>query len=1063
MQHRYTCFPTFRSLILTAIVMIVAAPFAFAQVTTGSIAGNVVADDGSALPGVVIEATHVPTGATYTGFAGENGRFTIPNVRVGGPYKITGTLDGFQTAEVDGVQVPLGSTAEVPVTMKLATVAETIVVTAEADPLINPNRTGAATAVSTEVIESLPTVNRSLQDFARTNPYFVVDAQDFSSTRLYVAGKNNRYNSIQIDGAVNNDLFGLADTGTPGGQTDAQPISLDAIEQLQMVVSPYDVRQGGFTGGGINVVTRSGSNNWDGSLFYSDRSASLVGDGPFDDPIANYDQEQYGGRVGGPIMRDKLFFFVSGEINRRESPTGVSADGSTGEVYSGSGTGSTPSASLFRDYLISEYGYDPGSLGDFPAKTDSDLALVKFDWLVNSRNNLTFRHNYVNAARKVWADRSTSRFRFETATYDIADETNSTVLQLNSVFSANAFNEARISYQTIDDVRDVGVIFPTIEIGGTGQRSGALHAGTERFSGANALDQTVLAITDDFTYLAGNHTITIGTHNEIFEFANLFMSDFYGYYYFRTLEDFQNGVVNAYSITFANGDDPRRATAFDVAQYGIYASDQWRVNNNFTLTYGLRVDMPDWKDTPSYNPVVDDAIGFRTDSTASDDAIISPRLGFNWDPTGQGKHQVRGGLGVFAGRTPYVWISNAYGNTGVEQTALSCTGSCAANLPFNPDPFNQPRNVGSGGSQISVDLVDPDFQLPHVMRATLGYDTILPWDIRGTVELVYTETQEDVYYQNVNKTQIGTSALDGRPTYGNVASNIRDAVLLTNTSEGEQLVASVSMNKRFGSSFNTFFTYAWQDAKSAFDGTSSRAISNWQFHHTKGDIFNPELSRSAFEVSDRFNLGFTWDARTGSFSHTFGLFYNAQAGRPYSIMMGGDPNTDGYSTNDLMYIPGGGIILCPNTARTPTATAPCGVNAGATIAPLDSARWTSYLESLGVDPTDSRILDRYEFTEPWTNQVDFSYQLGLPEFVGVGTKLEFDILNLGNMIDKEWGVVEYVANQNYTAVVYQGIDSATGLPIYRENFNGSLNERRQYSTADTRSRWQARLGIRFNF
>jgi hypothetical protein len=1027
--------------LMSAMLVLIAAPFAMAQVTTGSISGSVTADDGSALPGVTLEIVHVPTGTTYTAYAGENGRFLVPNVRIGGPYKITGTLDGFQTAEVGGIQVQLGAIADVPVTMRLATVSEVIVVTADADALINPNRTGAATQVSTETIESLPTVNRSLQDFARTNPYFVVDAQDFSSTRLYVAGKNNRYNSIQIDGAVNNDLFGLADTGTPGGQTDAQPISLDAIEQLQLVVSPYDVRQGGFTGGGINVVTRSGSNNWDGSLFYSDRSESLVGDGPFDSPVANFNQTQYGGRLGGPILRDKLFFFVSGEMNRREQPTGWSADGSTGQVYSGTGTGSTPSASLFRDILISKYGYDPGSLGDFPAQTDSDTALLKFDWIVNSKNNLTLRHNYVDALRDVWADRSTSRFRFDTAIYGFASETNSTVAQLNSVFSANAFNEARVGYQTINDERAVGVIFPSVEIGGTGQRSGALHAGTERFSGANALDQTVLEIHNDFTYLWGNHTLTIGTHNEIFEFSNLFMSDFYGYYYFRTLDDFNNGVVNAYSITFANGSDPRRATEFKVGQYGLYASDQWRVNNNFTLTYGVRMDMPDWMDTPSYNPVVDAALGLRTDATASDDPIISPRIGFNWDPTGNGKQQIRGGIGIFAGRTPYVWISNSYGNTGIEQTALSCTGSCAANLPFNPDPFNQPRNVGAGGSQISVDVTDPDFELPHVMRATLGYDTTLPWDIRTSVELVWTETQQDVYYTNENKVQVGVSALDGRPRYGNVASNIRDAILLTNTSKGEQLAASLTLNKRVGTSFNTFLTYAWQDAKSAFDGTSSRAISNWQFHHTKGDIFTPELSRSAFEIENRFNVGITWDARTGSFTHNVGVFYNAQSGRPYSLMMGGDPNGDLYTTNDLLFIPAGGI--------SPTS-------------PVSNEKWIAYLESLGIDPSAGRILDRYELTEPWTQQVDLSYQLGLPEFVGVGTRLEFDILNLGNLIDNEWGVVEFVGNQNYTPVVWTGMD-ANGLPIYRENFSGSLNPRRQYSTADNRSRWQMRLGIRFNF
>ncbi len=1044
-------------------VALFVAPAALAQVTMGSIAGSVLTQqDGSALPGVTIEAIHVPTGTRYSAISGGDGRYMIPNARVGGPYKITATLEGFKTAEIDGVEVRLGASSEIPVKMALAAVAETITVTADVDPIVNPNRTGSSSAVSTTQIETLPTVNRSLQDFARTNPYFVVDSQDFSSTRVMVAGRNNRYNTIQVDGAVNNDLFGLADTGTPGGQTDSQPISLEAISQIQLVVSPYDVRQGGFTGGGINAVTRSGTNDLQGSIFYSERKPSLVGDGPLDRPIANFDQKQYGGRVGGRIIRDKLFFFASGEIGRKTAPTGVAADGSAPTNYNGSGTGSTPSASLVRDYLMSAYNFDPGSLGDYGAATDSDLALIKFDWSASQHHALSARYNYVKGSRDVAAERSSSKFRFDLAQYSIADKTSSTVLQLNSIFSANAFNEARVGYQTIRDTRDVPVIFPSVEIGGTGSRSGAINVGTERFSGANALDQDVLELTDDFTLLKGNHTFTFGTHNEFFDFKNLFLSEFYGYYYFKTLDDFKAGIVNEYRISFANGDDPSKPTQFSVHQYGLYASDQWRVNNKLSLTYGVRFDKPDWVDTPDYNPVVDTSIGFRTDSTPSDSVVVSPRIGFNWDPTGSATQQIRGGIGIFAGRTPYVWVSNAYGNTGIASTALACTGSCAAGVTFNPDPYNQPHS-GGAGSSFSVDLVDPDFKMPRIIRGTLGYDRELPWDIRGTAEFVYSQNQEDVYYYNVNRVQNGVSPLDGRPTYTKVVTNIADAILLSNTSEGKEWVASLQLSKRIASHFMVTGNYAHQNAKSAFDGTSSRAISNWQFNHTKGDIFKPELSRGAFEIKDRFNFGVTYDVATGPFTHTIGLYYNAQTGRPYSVMMGGDPNTDGYSTNDLLYVPSNGVILCPNTAKTPTAASPCGMNGTNPIAALDPSRWTTYLESLGVNPNAGRILDRYEFTEPMSRELDLHYELGLPQFVGVGTQITFDVQNLANLIDKDYGVVNYVSNQNFTSVVWQGTDSTTKLPIYRENFNGSTLPGRQYSIADNRSRWQARLGLRLNF
>lgn len=1024
-------------LALVACIALAFSPAAHAQVTTGSLAGSVVDADGGALPGVTIEAVHVPTGTRYAAVTGSNGRYTLPNVRVGGPYSVTANLEGFQTAQITGVQVGLGRITDVNLTLRLAAIAETITVSAEVDPIITPDRTGSTSAVSEQEIETLPTVSRSLQDFARTNPYFTVDPQDPSATRINVAGRNERYNSIQIDGAVNNDLFGLADTGTPGGQTNTQPISLDAIQQLQLVVSPYDVRQGGFTGGGINAVTRSGTNDWKGSVFGAQRNEDYIGDGPFDRPIAAFDEEQYGFRLGGPIFRDRLFFFINGEVNAREEATGVSADGSTGTVFN-----KAAEAARLRTFLIDTYGYDPGSLGDFPQEQESDLFFGRIDWNIGNSHQATLRHNYVDAARDVVSGRSRFSFRFPTAIYTIADETNSSVLQVNSIFGPNAFNEARVSLQTIRDKRDTPVIFPTVEIGGTGPRRGDLHVGTERFSGANSLDQDILAITDDFTFVRGSHTITVGTHNEIFEFKNLFLSDFYGYYYFKTLADFESGIASEYSIGFATGDDPRRATQFEARQYGLYASDQWRMNDRFTLTLGLRADMPDFVDTPSFNPAVQSALGYSTAATPSDDPVLSPRIGFNWDPTGDGRQQLRGGIGVFAGRTPYVWISNAYGNTGVESRNLSVRGS----IPFNPDPFDQPRDLGRAGS-VTVDLIDPEFEFPRVLRTTLGYDRELFWRVRGTAEVIWSQTEEDVFYYNVNKVQNGTSPLDGRPTFTTVSRDFRDAVLLSNTGKGEEMVASLQLNSRFAGGFTVSGGYSWMDAESAMDATSSRAISNWQFRPTPGDIFEQDVATSSFQREHRFNVAASYNFVTGPIRHNVGLFYNAMAGRPYSLLMGGDPNTDGYSTNDLLYIPGSAdeIILQDSRGNV-----------------IDYDRLATFLKAAGADPTAGRILDRNELREPWSRLLDFHYELGLP-IRGIDTSIQFDISNLLNMIDSDYGVVEYIGFQTYTPVSYRGIDSATGKPIYREQFNGALDPGEQFSTSDTRSRWQARLGLRVSF
>jgi len=1092
-----------RTLFIATLAVLFVLP-AMAQVTTGNLAGAVTDATGAALPGVTVEAVHVPTGTHYQTVSEASGRFFIANAKVGGPYKVTASLEGFKPSEAGNVAVNLGTTTEVALKMQLASVTESITVTARPDDVINPNRTGSTSTVSTEQIQSLPTVNRSLQDFARTNPYFTVDARDDSQTTLNVAGRNNRYNNIQIDGAVNNDLFGLAATGTPGGQSNTQPISLDAIEQIQLVVSPYDVRQGGFTGGGVNAVTRSGTNKISGSVFGTKRNEDSVGknvpvfvnanyngNGTFtaitEKPITNFDYSQYGGRLGGAIVQDKLFFFASGERNRKTQPNGTSADGSAGTSYANAAQdivcGGAPgcSAARLRQDLIDKYAYDPGGLGDIDQATPSNLAFVRFDFNATQSNALTLRHNYVKGSTDVVANRTAAAFRYPTSIYSQADKTNSSVAQLNSVISSSAFNEARIGYQTIKDIRNTAVQFPSIEIGGANQNA-QLNAGTERFSGANSLDQKVTEITDDFTLVKGDHTLVFGTHNELFKFKNLFLSEFDGYYFYSRLDAFENNSLCGktvsgvtynceYRISYATGADPKRPTSFGAQQYGFYVSDQYHVSNDITMQFGIRGDKPKFDDTPSFNQTVLDAINFRTDTHPAEDVVLSPRIGFNWNPNAGGRQQLRGGIGVFAGRTPYVWISNAYAGTGVEQVALACLSSAGCAVPaFNPDPNNQPK-LGAAGA-LSVDLIDPNFKFPRVLRATLGYDRDLWWGIRGSAEVLYSKTQEDVYYTNLNFVRSGVSPLDGRPVFTRVTTKLVDATFLTNTNKGAERLGSISLTRPFSHGITLSGNWAHQNARSAFDATSSRAISNWRFQHTMGDIFTPTLGRSAFEIKNRFTLNATYDTTTGPFTHSFGLFYNAQSGRPYSILLGsaaaasinGDQNT----SNDLLYLPGtGNFILCPSQAGNPTAANPCGTRAA-----IDPGIFNAYVKGAGLDPEKARILNKYESFEPWSRHLDFHYALGLPvKFAR--TEVTFDMLNLLHYFNKEYGNVFFVANQNVTPVTYMGQDPTTGKPVYREGSTtldaagnrtfGSLSPGRQFSIADLVSRWQMRLGLRVSF
>jgi len=1069
-----------RFFLVAACAMLALAPAAFAQLTTGNIAGSVVSGS-DALPGVTVEAVHVPTGTRYDTISGANGRFLIPNVRVGGPYTVTASLEGFRPGEARNVTVALGQTAEVTMNMALATVSEAITVTATADDVINPNRTGSATQVSEETIESLPTVNRQLQDFARTNPYFTTSLTG-DGTFMMVAGRNNRYNNISIDGAVNNDLFGLSASGTPGGGSETQPITLDAIQEIQLLVSPYDVRQSGFTGGGLNAITRSGTNDLVGSVFGTQRNLDYVGDNDRLPPLAAFDQTQYGGRLGGRIIRDRLFFFVSGERNNRDQPNGTRACIDAAEcaairaaraatppgqpdpypgVYAG-----TPNAYEVADFLRQRYNYESGQLNDISFESTNNLLFGRLDANIGSSNNLTLRHNYVDAQNTNSPSsfsRTASRFYFPNNVYLFPSKTNSTVAQMNSVLNANMFNEARVGFQTIREHRETpGQIFPTIEIGAS-QRNGSIQTGIERFSGANALDQDILEITDDFTWTIGNHNLVIGTSNQIFEFKNTFIQDFYGYYLFPDLAALQAGTPSQYSIGFATGADPKRPTQFDAAQYSLYASDQWRVGRGVTLTMGLRADRPQFDTTPSFNQAVQTALGYNTSDIPAEKVTWEPRLGFNWDIGSAGKQQLRGGVGVFQGRAPFVWISNAYGGTGIEQVLLTCSGNCVRPA-FNPDPNSQPRNLGAAAAQ-DIALVDPDFKFPRVLRATLGYDRELFWGVRGSAELLLSQTQRDIFYYNVAKRENGVSPLDGRKRWTNINPSFGNAYFLTNTDEGEEFTQTVTLDKSFGNlHLNT--NYMHQNAKSVGDFTSSTASSQWQFGYTSrnGDLFNPELTRSVFEIEHRFNASATYNFNTFGFSHNFGAFWVAQTGQPFSFLMGGDINGDGSSNNDLLYIPSN-VIVCPsNASGAARADSPCNLSGtnGAPVAPITN-QWAEFLKYFGADPTKDNAPERNSFRAPWTRRLDVSYELGLPELFGTRVSIQADILNFLNLIDEDYGVQQFVNNNTYIPVNYVGTDPTSGRPIYREAGSNRLQTSSVFSTANLASRWQGRLGIRIYF
>ena len=850
-------------LAIAATVIGVGARVVSAQtITTGSISGVIQDAQGGALPGATVTATHIPTGTVYTAVTGSDGSFKISGVRVGGPYNVSVAMPSFASAEDKDLQVQLGEVLLVNHKLAIAGRAETVNVVAEVTP-VDTTRAGTAANIGDDVIKALPSISRSVFDFARTSPYFNVGAAYSATddTAVSVAGRNNRYNNMQIDGAVSNDVFGLSSTGTPGGQTGTQPISLDALQEIQLVVSSYDIRQGGFTGGSINAVTRSGANNVSGTGYYYGRSQSWIGKisrlatngdpSTTDTKVGTFKDKQGGFSIGGPIQKNRAFFFGNLEWTRKTTPSGFSADQSSGQAW-----GTQALVQQVVDVAKTKYGYDPGALSEYSVPNNSDKVFGRLDVNIRPGHQLTFRSNYVDGISNVGTVTSTA-YLLPDRFYQIEDKNLSNVGQLNSTVGS-AFNELRVYYQRERNERGHRpelAAFPAIQVDladGTN-----VSFGTEFSSQANKLNQDVVEITDDFTLVKGKHTFTFGTHNEFFHFYNLFIQGAYGSYRFSNVTNFQNALAQSYTTNFSNTANPNEAADFNVRQFGLYAGDQWRALPGLTLTYGIRADITRFPQTPLANALAVTDFGYRTDVVPSP-TMISPRVGFNYSLNGGGSGhpaQIRGGLGIFAGRTPYVWLSNQYGNTGVQFTNLAVNFAAANRLPFSADPNAQPKTIAGGltGRQ-TINLIDPNYVYPEVIRGNIALDHDLGFlGLIGTGEVVFSKNLKDIYYQNINYIPSST-APDGRTIYKKFDSSLNDVMLLTNSNQGSSWMLTFKVDRPLRNGFFASGSMSYGDSKSITDGTSSVARSNWLTTPIGLDTNNPPLTRSNYSPGGRVNL-----------------------------------------------------------------------------------------------------------------------------------------------------------------------------------------------------------------
>jgi len=1014
--------------------------------TSSAFNGLITDSDGNPIVGATVTALHTPTGTVYTAVTRQDGHFNIPAVRVGGPYTITVSMDPFKSQELKSLTLKLGEDRNLNFKLALATITEQITVIAS-NPVISESRTGAAQNVSTGIIESMPSIARSFDDYARLAPQ--VDARGGGA--FSAAGRSNKYNNIQIDGAVNNDLFGLSGSGTPGLSA---PISLDAVQEFQLVIAPYDVRQGGFTGSSLNAITRSGTNMFVGSAYFFGRNQDFVGKGPDQTKYGKFSEMQYGFRVGGPIIKDKLFFFVNGEMGNRTSPPNYIIDDS-GTSNDFGGTNITKAdADRFVSILKSKYGYDPGGYGTGykDLTSDNSKIFVRLDYNISDKHRLTLRNNYVSGNQdNTPSAANSSVFPFADVFYQLTNKTNSTVAQLNSTLGNNLFNELILNYTTIRDSRATGsTIFPQVNVAVAGGYR--LTAGTEQYSGANGLNQDIFELTDNLTWFKGKHTFTIGTHNEFFNFANLYIRNYYGYWEFSSLNNFDNGIASKYNHDFITVNPKDKWWAkFGVMQLGGYVGDNWAVLPNLTLTLGLRLDVPIINDVPTANPKVEQIYHVKTDQAASGNLLFSPRVGFNWDVFKDKKTQVRGGIGIFSGRTPYVWISNQFSNTGIDFTRFSLNNPT---FKFVDDPLNQPESGPGLVSGVSeVDIINKDFTYPQVLRTNLAVDKELPMGIIGTLEFIYSQNLNEILYQNLNLRPTGLLGFGGRIMYArDVSKSFNDVIYLTNSTKGYQYSLSIQFQKNINKNSWANFSYTYGQAKDVNSGTSSQAASNFGYNPVRYDVNNPELTYSNYDVRHRigaavsYTFNFLKNAPT-----SLGVFYGGRSGRPYSSTYNySDANGDASAGNDLVYVPNGlaevilydskGVIYADQNAAWAKMDAFIGRDAG-----LNAARGT--------------IVARNASREPWYHDVDarLAQDVPIPGLKDNRLQLTLDVVNLLNLFNKDWGKLQYVSNQNDVPWTYKGKDASGKDKI---QFSDRANI---FAISQLSSRWQMQLGLRYSF